>query len=157
METVLKTVVPARVPWVRIPPLPPNKKDLLENRSFLFAVGFEPTVQRRSRCEPWVRRNEDTRRCLHRACRSVEGRSPLSHIPSLSEYRRKECGEATRYPTPSRPVRCSDAWPQRERTKSTIPSPIHKTAFMIQGTLVYLPLLLYGQGEVPKWLKGTVC
>ncbi len=24
METVLKTVVPAMVPWVRIPPLPPN-------------------------------------------------------------------------------------------------------------------------------------
>jgi hypothetical protein len=45
-EPVLKTGVPATVPWVRIPPLPPNKKDLY-CRSFLFLekpCGFETII-----------------------------------------------------------------------------------------------------------------
>ena len=42
METVLKTVVPARVPWVRIPPSPPYKKTCTV-QVFLYG-GSEPPL-----------------------------------------------------------------------------------------------------------------
>jgi hypothetical protein len=44
MEMVLKTIEPATVPWVRIPPLPPDNMQAYSNKQ-LYRIGFQGALQ----------------------------------------------------------------------------------------------------------------